>query len=166
MLHGLIPEVGILLMELSVSSYNWSLMSAVEQSVGASMLTGPDVVDRRMARMRSEPPVGGSIDSSKEGVSQCKAHSVLLFPSQRHVYSCSLRDPLEASNISCRAAMSMVSRLSSRSMMAVFLESLICWISFDKPRQLVLIFQFDSRRADIFILFDLPGVMILIHLMS
>ena len=51
--------------------------------------------------------------------------------------------------------------------MAVFLEASICWRSFDKPGHMVLTFQLASRRAGVFfILFDLPGVKLSVHLSS
>ena len=47
---------------------------------------------------------------------------------------------------------------SSRSMMAVFLVSSICWRSSDRPGHIVLTFQVASRKADVFFFFRcLPG---------
>ena len=82
-----------------------------------------------------------------------------------HPHSYSRRDPLKVSLVSCRVAISILSHLSSRSMIAVFLESSICWKSFDKPGHMVLTFQL-ARAGIFFILFDLPGVTLSIHLLS
>ena len=59
--HEQMLRRGKLLMALPVYSYNWSLISAV-WSINAHNI---DRVERRMARIRSESPVGGSIDTSK-----------------------------------------------------------------------------------------------------
>ena len=74
---------------------------------------GPELVDSQRVRILSEPPVGGSIIDNTEFLTAKQTPSSLLssnfFPFQKN--ECvSVKDPLSASLVSCRAAMSMSSR--------------------------------------------------------
>ena len=101
------------------------------------ILTRPARVESRIVTMRAEPFTGGSVTVRSKFFTAkptpCSRFSSILFPCQKNVYRCSFSDPFSASRVSCKVAMSMFSLSSSESIMAVFLESLICIRSFDKP---------------------------------
>ena len=94
------------------------------------ILARPARVESRIVRMRAEPFTGGSVTVRSEFFTAkptpCSRFSSILFPCQKNVYRCSFSDPFSASRVSCKVAMSMFSLSSSESIMAVFLESLIC----------------------------------------
>ena len=126
------------------------------------ILSCPARVESRIVRMRAEPFTGCSVTVRSEFFTAkptpCSCFSSIPFPCQKNVYRCSFSDQFSASRVSCKVAMSMFSLSSSESIMAVFLESLICRRSFDKPGRMVLIFQLAMRRAGIFFaLFCLTG---------
>ena len=94
------------------------------------ILARPVCIESRIVRMRSEPFRGGSLTERSEFFTSnpipSSRFSSILFPCQKNVYRCSFSDSFSASRISCKVAMSMFSLSSSESIMAVFLESLIC----------------------------------------
>ena len=94
------------------------------------VLARPARVESRIVRMHAEPFTGGSVtvrsEFSTAKPTPCSRFSSILFPLQTNVYRCSFSDPFSAGRVSCKVAMSMFSLSSSESIMAVFLESLIC----------------------------------------
>ena len=132
------------------------------------ILARPAGVERRIVMMRADPFTGGSVTVRSEFFTgkptPCSRFSSILFPCQNNMYRCSFSNQFSSSRVSCKVAMSMFSLSSSE---WIFLESLICWISFDKPGRLVLTFQLAMRRAGIFFaLFYLPGGSLSIRLLS
>ena len=109
------------------------------------MWANPAAVARRIDRMRSLPPVGGSTVSRREFLTAkptpYKRGSSGSFPFQKKVKFSSLRHPLEASLVSWRAAMLTSSLVSSLSIIAVFLLSLTCCRSSEIPGHMVRTLQ-------------------------
>ena len=129
------------------------------------MRTNPAAMARRIDRMRSVPPVGGSTVSRREFLTAkpttYKRGSSGSFPSQKKVKFSSLGHPLEASLVSWRAAMLTSSQVSSLSIIAVFLLSLTYCRSSKIPRHMVRTFQLARRSAGYFLVFRcLPGAVL------
>ena len=100
--------------------------------------------------MRAVPSEGGSMKDSREFLTAnptpCTRCSSGAFPYYKGVYSFSFRLPLNECLVSCSAAMSISSLLSSRLMTAVFLELSTCCRSSVRPGYMVLTFQVASQR--------------------
>ena len=124
--------------------------------------TNPAAVARRIDRMRSVPPVGGSTESRRYFLiakpTPYKRGSSGPFPFQKKVKFSSFRHPLEAILVSWRAAMLTLSLVSSLSIIVVFLLSLTCCSSSEIPEHMVRTFQLAKRSAGYFLIFRcLPG---------
>ena len=114
---------------------------------------------RQRERMRAMPFEGVSTEDSRELLTTkptpCTRCSTGAFPCQKKVQSSSFRVPFEGSLVSCSAAMSMLSLLSSRLMTAVFLALSICCRSSERRGHnvMVLTFQVASLSAGGFAFF-------------